>query len=81
MDYLDKLRANIKQLEEQIEVLNEKIFDATFERTPHDLLTLLLNINQHKTRLIHKQSHLINCLSSTLAAESKRLDRMYEVTK
>ena len=81
MNYIDKLRADIKQLEKQIEVLSEKIPNTTFKGTPHDLLTLLLDINSSKGRLIFKQSHLIDCLSSTLKAESKRLDRMYEVTK
>lgn len=78
MDYIDKLRADIKQLEEQIEVLSEKISSSIFDGTP---LLLLLKISSNQKRLIHKQSHLIDCLYSTLKAESKRLDRMYEVTE
>lgn len=81
MDYIDKLRADIKQLEQEIEALSEKIPNTSFKGTPHDLLTLLLDINSHKGRLIFKQSSLIDFLYSTLKAESKRLDRMYEVTE
>ena len=81
MDYINKLRADIQQLEEQIEVLSEKIPDATFEGTPHDLLVLLLEIKSLSDRLTSKQSHLINCLSDRLQSESDRLDRMLGVSK
>ena len=80
MDYINKLRADIKQLEEQIEVLNEKIHDASFANS-HDLLVLLLEINSLNDRLTSKQSHLIDCLSDRLQSESNRLDRMLGVSK
>ena len=81
MDYINKLRADIQQLEEQIEVLSVKIPEATFEGTPHDLLVLLLDIKSLSDRLTSKQSHLINCLSNRLQSESDRLDRVLGVSK
>lgn len=81
MDYINKLRADIQQLEEQIEVLSEKIPDAIFEGTPQDLQSLLFDIDSLKDRLISKQSHLIRSLSSRLQSESDRLDRMLGVSK
>ena len=81
MDYINKLRADIQQLEEQIEVLSEKIPDAIFEGTPQDLQSLLFDIDSLKSRLISRQSHLINCLSDRLQSESDRLDRMLGVSK
>jgi hypothetical protein len=81
VNYIDKLRADIQQLEEQIEVLSEKIPDATFEGTPHDLLVLLLEIKSLSDRLISAQSYLIRSLSSRLQSESDRLDRMLGVSK
>lgn len=81
MDYIDKLRADIQQLEEQIEVLSEKIPDAIFKGTPQDLQGLLFKIDSLKSRLICGQSHLINCLSDRLQSESDRLDRMLGVSK
>ena len=80
MDYINKLRADIKQLEEQIEVLSEKIHDASFSNS-NDLVVLLLEINSLNDRLTSKQSHLINCLSDRLQSESDRLDRMLGVSK
>ena len=80
-DYINKLRADIQQLEEQIELRSEKIPEATFEGTPHDLLVLLLDIKSLSDRLTSKQSHLINCLSNRLQSESDRLDRMLGVSK
>ena len=81
MDYINKLRADIQQLEEQIEILSEKIPDAIFEGTPQDLQSLLFDIDSLKSRLISKQSHLIRSLSSRLQSESNRLDRMLGVSK
>lgn len=81
MDYINKLRADIQQLEEQIEVLSEKIPDAIFKGTPHNLQSLLFDIDSLKSRLISKQSHLIRSLSSRLQSESDRLDRMLGVSK
>ena len=81
MNYIDKLRADIQQLEEQIEVLSEKIPDAIFKGTPNDLQSLLFDIDSLKSRLISKQSHLIRSLSGMLKIESEMLDRMLEVSK
>ena len=81
MNYIDKLRADIQQLEDEIEVLSEKIPDAIFKGTPHDLQSLLFDIDSLKSRLISRQSHLINCLSDRLQSESNRLDRMLGVSK
>ena len=81
MDYINKLRADIQQLEEQIEVLSKKIPDATFTGTHHDLLILILKIDSLKSRLISKQSNLIRSLSNRLQSESNRLDRMLGVSK
>jgi peptidoglycan hydrolase CwlO-like protein len=81
MDYMNKLRADIQQLEEQIEVLSEKIPDAIFEGTPQDLQSLLFKIDSLKSRLISRQTSLIRSLSSRLQSESDRLDRMLGVSK
>ena len=81
MNYIDKLRADIQQLEEQIEVLSEKIPDATFEGTPHDLLVLLLDIKSLSDRLTSKQTSLIRILSTRLESESGMLDRVLGVEK
>jgi len=81
VNYIDKLRADIQQLEEQIEVLSEKIPDAIFEGTPHDLQSLLFDIDSLKSRLISRQTSLIRSLSSRLESESNRLDRMLGVSK
>tara|TARA_R100001460_G_scaffold63209_1_gene103445 strand:- start:1197 stop:1442 length:246 start_codon:yes stop_codon:yes gene_type:complete len=81
MDYIDKLRADIQQLEEQIEVLSEKIPDAIFKGTPQDLQGLLFKIDRIKSRLISEQQSLIRSLSSRLQSESDRLDRMLGVSK
>ena len=81
MDYINKLRADIQQLEEQIEVLSEKIPDAIFKGTPQDLQSLLFDIDSLKSRLISAQSYLIRSLSSRLESESSMLDRMLEVSK
>ena len=81
VNYIDKLRADIKQLEEQIEVLSEKIPDAIFKGAPQDLQSLLFDIDSLKSRLIAAQSHLIRSLSSRLQSESSMLDRMLEVSK
>jgi|TARA_B100000085_G_scaffold52171_1_gene45498 hypothetical protein len=81
VDYINKLKADIEQLEEQIEVLSQKIPDATFKGTPHDLLVLLLDIKSLSDRLTSKQSHLIRSLSDRLQSESNRLDRMLGVSK
>ena len=81
MDYINKLRADIQQLEEQIEVLSAKIPDAIFKGTPQDLQSLLFDIDALKSRLITAQSNLIRSLSSRLQSESDRLDRMLGVSK
>jgi hypothetical protein len=81
MDYINKLRADIQQLEEQIEVLSAKIPDAIFKGTPNDLQSLLFDIDSLKSRLITAQSNLIRSLSSRLQSESNRLDRMLGVSK
>ena len=81
MDYINKLRADIQQLEEQIEVLSEKIPDAIFKGTPQDLQALLFKIDRIKSRLISEQQSLIRSLSSRLQSESDRLDRMLGVSK
>ena len=81
MDYINKLRADIQQLEEQIEVLSEKIPDAIFKGTPQDLQGLLFKIDRLKSRLISEQQSLIRSLSSRLQSESDRLDRMLGVSK
>ena len=81
MDYINKLRADIQQLEEQIEVLSEKIPNAIFQGTPQDLQSLLFDIDSLKSRLISAQSNLIRSLSSRLQSESNRLDRMLGVSK
>ena len=81
MDYINKLRADIQQLEGQIEVLSEKIPAAIFEGTPQDLQSLLFDIDSLKSRLISAQSNLIRSLSSRLQSESDRLDRMLGVSK
>lgn len=81
MDYINKLRADIQQLEEKIEVLSEKIPDATFEGTPHDLLVLLLEIKSTNDRLTSKQTSLIRILSTRLESESGMLDRVLGVEK
>ena len=81
MDYINKLRADIQQLEEQIEVLSEKIPDAIFEGTPQDLQSLLFKIDSFKSRLISRQTSLIRIISSRLESESNRLDRMLGVSK
>ena len=81
MDYINKLRADIQQLEEQIEVLSEKIPDAIFKGTPQDLQGLLFKIDRIKSRLISEQQSLIRSLSSRLQSESDRLDRMLGVSK
>ena len=81
MNYIDKLRADIQQLEEQIEVLSEKIPDAIFKGTPQDLQGLLFKIDRLKSRLISEQQRLIRSLSSRLQSESDRLDRMLGVSK
>ena len=52
VNYIDKLRADIQQLEEQIEVLSEKIPDAIFKGTPQTLQALLFDIDALKSRLI-----------------------------
>lgn len=81
VNYIDKLRADIQQLEEQIEVLSEKIPDAIFKGTPQDLQGLLFRIDSLKSRLIDEQSSLIRSLSNRLQSESDRLDRMLGVSK
>tara|TARA_R100000231_G_scaffold133774_1_gene106876 strand:+ start:1609 stop:1854 length:246 start_codon:yes stop_codon:yes gene_type:complete len=81
MNYIDKLRADIQQLEEQIEVLSAKIPDAIFKGTPQDLQGLLFKIDRLKSRLISEQQSLIRSLSSRLQSESDRLDRMLGVSK
>jgi len=81
MDYINKLRADIQQLEEQIEVLSEKIPDAIFEGTPQDLQSLLFDIDSLKNRLISRQTSLIRILSTRLESESGMLDRMLGVSK
>ena len=81
VNYIDKLRADIQQLEEQIEVLSAKIPDAIFKGTPQDLQSLLFDIDSLKSRLITAQSNLIRSLSSRLQSESSMLDRMLEVSK
>tara|TARA_Y100001937_G_scaffold122818_1_gene184626 strand:+ start:147 stop:392 length:246 start_codon:yes stop_codon:yes gene_type:complete len=81
MDYINKLKADIQQLEEQIEVLSAKIPDAIFKGTPQDLQVLLFDIDSVKSRLISEQQSLIRSLSSRLQSESDRLDRMLGVTK
>ena len=81
MDYIDKLRADIQQLEEQIEVLSEKIPDAIFKGTPHDLQKLLFRIDSLKSRLISAQDSLIRLLSSRLESESFMLDSALGVSK
>ena len=81
IDYIDKLRADIQQLEEQIEVLSEKIPDAIFDGTPQDLQSLLFDIDSLKSRLISKQSYLIRILSTRLESESGMLDRVLGVSK
>jgi len=81
MDYINKLRADIQQLEQQIEVLSEKIPDAIFKGTPQDLQSLLFDIDSLKSRLISAQSYLIRSLSTRLQSESDRLDRMLGVSK
>jgi hypothetical protein len=81
MDYINKLRADIQQLEEQIEVLSEKIPDVIFEGTPQDLIDILISINTKKSRLTSIQASLIRSLSSRLQSESDRLDRMLGVSK
>ena len=81
MDYINKLRADIKRLEEQIEVLSKRIPDAIFKGTPQDLQGLLFDIDSLKSRLITAQSNLIRSLSSRLQSESDRLDRMLGVSK
>ena len=81
MDYINKLKADIQQLEEQIEVLSAKIPDAIFKGTPQDLQVLLFDIDSVKSRLISEQQSLIRSLSSRLQSESDRLDRMLGVSK
>lgn len=81
MDYINKLRADIQQLQEQIEVLSAKIPDVIFEGTPQDLIDLLIRINSLKSRLTSIQASLIRSLSSRLDSESNRLDRMLGVSK
>ena len=81
MDYINKLRADIQQLEEQIEVLSEKIPDAIFEGTPRDLQSLLFKIDSLKSRLVSRQTSLIRILSTRLESESGMLDRMLGVSK
>lgn len=81
VNYIDKLRADIQQLEQDIEVLSAKIPDAIFEGTPQDLQSLLFDIDSLKSRLISVQSYLIRSLSSRLQSESDRLDRMLGVSK
>ena len=81
MDYINKLRADIQQLEEQIEVLSEKIPGAIFNGTPQDLQRLLFDIDSLKSRLITEQSHLIRTLSTRLETESGMLDRVLGVSK
>jgi hypothetical protein len=81
MDYINKLRADIQQLEEQIEVLSKRIPDGIFMGTPQDLQGLLFDIDSLKSRLITAQSNLIRSLSSRLQSESDRLDRMLGVSK
>ena len=81
MDYINKLRADIQQLEQQIEVFSAKIPDAIFKGTPQDLQALLFDIDSLKSRLISAQSNLIRSLSSRLQSESDRLDRMLGVSK
>ena len=80
MDYINKLRADIQQLEDQIEDLNEKIDDASFSNS-NDLLVLLLKINSLNDRLTSKQSQLIRSILNRLQSESDRLDRMLGVSK
>ena len=81
MDYIDKLRADIKQLEEQIEVLSEKIPDAIFKGPAQDLQKLLFRIDSLKSRLISAQSSLIRSLSGRLESESFMLDSALGVSK
>ena len=81
MDYINKLRADIQQIEEQIEVLSEKIPDAIFKGTPQDLQGLLFKIDRLKSRLISEQQSLIRSLSSRLQSESGMLDRVLGVSK
>ena len=81
VNYIDKLRADIQQLEQDIEVLSAKIPDAIFEGTPQDLQSLLFDIDGLKSMLISAQSNLIRLLSSRLQSESNRLDRMLGVSK
>ena len=80
MDYINKLRADIQQLEDQIEDLNEKIDDASFSNS-NDLLVLLLKINSLNDRLTSKQSQLIRSILNRLQSESDRLDRMFGIAK
>lgn len=63
MNYIDKLRADIQQLKEQIEVIRKKITHAISKGTPHDLNMLLLDIDCLNTILVNKQKYLIQALS------------------
>ena len=81
VNYIDKLRADIQQLEQDIEVLSAKIPDAIFEGTPQDLQSLLFDIDGLKSMLISAQSSLIRSLSGLLKIESDRLDRVLGVSK
>lgn len=81
VNYIDKLRADIQQLEQDIEVLSAKIPDAIFEGTPQDLQSLLFDIDGLKSMLISAQSNLIRSLSGLLKIESDRLDRVLGVSK
>ena len=81
VNYIDKLRADIQQLEQDIEVLSAKIPDAIFEGTPQDLQSLLFDIDGLKSRLISSQSSLIRSLSGLLKIESDRLDCVLGVSK
>ena len=71
----------IKELEEEIEVLSQKIPDAIFEGTNQDLISLLFKLDSLRSRLTFEQSHLISLLTSQLKIESYHLDRMLGVKK
>ena len=81
MNYINKLRADIQQLEEQIEVYSKNIPDTILRGTPQDLQSLLFDIDALKSRLISAQSHLIRSLSNRLQSESSMLDRVLGVSK
>lgn len=81
MNYLNKLKAAIQQLEEQIELLSEQVIDAHLNDIPVNTSDLTDQIEHLKNRLISEQSSLIRHLSTRLKSESDRLDRMLGVEK